>query len=291
MKRKVAYEYVSFQEQTSFRCASYQVPVTDVMPLHQHPEWEITLIQKGSGTVVTGDALDTFAPGTVTIVPPMVPHCWVFAPVSKDGSNLTANTTLHFENSLLEKLAGFKELERVCNSLRHMSAAITWNGDIAADIGEQILSVSGQQGAERLFSFAKIIESCVSKTDEAHVAVRQLAADATEEEDRIRKVIKYITENYMHRITLEDVADMACMSKTRFCVYFRQCFRQTFFTFLNQYRIEMAISRLLESRSSVADVCFEVGFNDVPHFIRTFKKYKGCAPKAYLAKIKPANRP
>ena len=146
MKRKVAYEYVSFQEQTSFRCASYQVPVTDVMPLHQHPEWEITLIQEGSGTVVTGDALDTFAPGTVTIVPPMVPHCWVFAPVNKDGSNLTANTTLHFENSLLEKLAGFKELERACNALRHMTAAITWNGDIAADIGEQILSVSGQHG-------------------------------------------------------------------------------------------------------------------------------------------------
>jgi AraC-like DNA-binding protein len=38
---------------------------------------------------------------------------------------------------------------------------------------------------------------------------------------------------------------------------------------------------LKETSMSIADICFAVGFEDVPHFNRTFKKIKGISPKEF----------
>ena len=45
-------------------------------------------------------------------------------------------------------------------------------------------------------------------------------------------------------------------------------------------RIMMA-RRLLEKNNCVTEVCDQVGFNNLSHFIRTFKKIVGVPPKQY----------
>ena len=286
MKRTVKYEYVDFQEQLSLKCSSYRVSIDDVIPLHQHPEWEISVIQKGSGTVVTGDSAKTFSVGTITIVPPMIPHCWIFNRTGKAEEDMTENTTIHFKENLLENLMAFKEFQEDCHILKVMNKALTWDDTAAEGVYGLILAIKNQSCVDRLFSLIRILGISASKVRNKEVQDEPLIMHTDEDGERIGKVIKYVASNYMNRITLEEAAAVASMSKTRFCAYFKQSLRQTFFSFLNQYRIEIAIYRLTESRISIADLCFEVGFNDIPHFIRTFKKYKGCSPKAYLNRIK-----
>ncbi|WP_394331162.1 helix-turn-helix domain-containing protein [Draconibacterium orientale] len=50
---------------------------------------------------------------------------------------------------------------------------------------------------------------------------------------------------------------------------------------MNEYRVDCSCMMLRETNIPISDICFAAGFNDVPHFNRTFKKIKGQSPNNY----------
>ena len=63
---------------------------------------------------------------------------------------------------------------------------------------------------------------------------------------------------------------------------------QTFFDFINRYRIEEA-KRLLtnpaDKKITVLEVLYEVGFNSKSSFNKNFKKVTGQSPSEYLSSL------
>lgn len=55
----------------------------------------------------------------------------------------------------------------------------------------------------------------------------------------------------------------------------------TFSQFVTRYRLNTACELLKHSQKQVSEICFMVGFNDLPHFIRVFKKAMGMSPTLY----------
>lgn len=45
----------------------------------------------------------------------------------------------------------------------------------------------------------------------------------------------------------------------------------TFSQFVTQYRLETACGLLKVSQKQVSEICFAVGFNNLPHFIRVVR--------------------
>lgn len=82
-------------------------------------------------------------------------------------------------------------------------------------------------------------------------------------------------------ISLEDIAAEVGMNRSAFCSYFKKCKGITFSQFVTQYRLNTACELLKHSQKQISEICFIVGFNDVPHFNRVFKKQKGISPKEY----------
>lgn len=56
---------------------------------------------------------------------------------------------------------------------------------------------------------------------------------------------------------------------------------KTFFTYLNDYRIETSCQMMTKNKMTIAEVCYASGFKDVPYYNRTFKKLKGMTPTKY----------
>lgn len=98
---------------------------------------------------------------------------------------------------------------------------------------------------------------------------------------RMQQVSAYVMAHYVHPIALDDIAAEVGMNRSAFSSWFRRCKGMTFSQFVMQYRLDTACSMLEHSRKSVSEICWLVGFNDVPHFVRVFTREKGVPPGKY----------
>ena len=87
--------------------------------------------------------------------------------------------------------------------------------------------------------------------------------------------------HYVHTISLDEIAAEVGMNRSAFCSYFKRCKGMTFSQFVTQYRLNTACELLKHSQKQISEICFAVGFNDVPHFNRVFKELEGVSPKDY----------
>ncbi len=95
---------------------------------------------------------------------------------------------------------------------------------------------------------------------------------------KLKKILKFIRENYHSQITLKDMAEHINMSQKYFGAFFKNMTTKTPVEYLNSYRIEQAARKLISTDKSVTDIAYECGFNDLSYFIKTFKNQKGYTP-------------
>jgi AraC-like DNA-binding protein len=100
---------------------------------------------------------------------------------------------------------------------------------------------------------------------------------------RMKSVLNYIRKNYGREIELSELAALSNMSPNYFCRYFRKLTGQTPIEYLITYRLESACYALRNTDLTVTDITFACGFNDVSHFIKSFRRAYGMTPKAYRA--------
>ncbi len=106
--------------------------------------------------------------------------------------------------------------------------------------------------------------------------------------ERINAVYHFVRNNYQSKISLAAVAAHVNMSEEYFSRFFSKSLMKSFFTFLNEYRINQACKMLIETDKQVSEICYRTGFESIPFFYRQFKKVKNCAPQAFRLKYHTA---
>ena len=96
--------------------------------------------------------------------------------------------------------------------------------------------------------------------------------------ERLNAVLGYIEANYNQRITVEQLADMVCLSEDRFGHLFREGVGQPPLQYINAMRLRKALNMLKTNQYTVTEVADAVGFRDYNHFGRLFRKQYGCTP-------------
>lgn len=82
--------------------------------------------------------------------------------------------------------------------------------------------------------------------------------------------------------TLDRAASINALSRRRFSELFRRVTGDSFIPYLQQRRIEAAQTLIAGGRYSIAGAAYAVGFEDLAHFYRIFRKYAACSPGAWL---------
>ena len=100
-------------------------------------------------------------------------------------------------------------------------------------------------------------------------------------DEKILPVQEYLHENFNAHISIGELAQRAGMSTRNFTRRFRQATGEPPVTYLHRLRINCARQLLETDFKSVQQVCYEVGYEDVPFFRKIFKRYTGLAPKEY----------
>ena len=105
------------------------------------------------------------------------------------------------------------------------------------------------------------------------------ASDLTEYE-RIRKILSYIEQNYMNRITLTDISENIHLCESECTRLFKRHMNTTLFAFLKEYRIERSLE-YLNTKESISNIAGKTGFSDSNYYTKVFSKIKGCSPREY----------
>ncbi|OGJ87145.1 MAG: hypothetical protein A2268_06585 [Candidatus Raymondbacteria bacterium RifOxyA12_full_50_37] len=103
--------------------------------------------------------------------------------------------------------------------------------------------------------------------------------------ENIKKAQKYILENYMKPISLKDVAAGIFVTPNWLSIFFSKGSGKTVTSYINEVRIKHAKKLLEETKLSISEISFKVGFNNFNHFINTFRKAENIAPGKYRKKF------
>ena len=86
---------------------------------------------------------------------------------------------------------------------------------------------------------------------------------------------------YAEPLDVRAVAAVAHISAAHFSRCFRAVFGETPHRYLQRRRVERSMFLLRETKRSVTDVCFDVGFSSLGTFSRTFREIVGETPSGY----------
>ena len=106
-------------------------------------------------------------------------------------------------------------------------------------------------------------------------------ADNRKEKTAVGLVVEYINKNYMHAITLTDMAQLVHLNANYLSEIFSRENNATFKEYLTTTRIEAAKELLCKSNYKLMEVSRMVGYNDTKNFLKIFKKYVGVSAKEY----------
>lgn len=98
----------------------------------------------------------------------------------------------------------------------------------------------------------------------------------------LQKALLYLADNYTTDISLSELSSNAFVSSSHLSYLFKYQLNRTFKQVLSQMRVERAkISLQRPETVRVTDVSLEVGFGDLSHFEKIFKRYVGLSPREY----------
>lgn len=266
-------------ENHSFFFIDQRVEISLEAKLHRHDAWELYYVQQGHGTRMAGDTLQPFTAGDVALIPPSMLHCWEYAPDSADTDGCIRYLMVAFSHSLVERcMEVFPELRNRLVSIVFPVDALKFGPDSSRVIRRTLLRMNDMDDLGRLCEMFRLLPFIFTSSDHTFAGK---PVNMERDVRRMQQISTYVMAHYVHAISLDEIAAEVNMNRSAFCSYFKRRKGMTFSQFVTQYRLNTACELLKHSHKQVSEICFTVGFNDVPHFNRIFKKLKGVTPQEY----------
>lgn len=252
-------------------------------PAHRHEEYELNFVENAAGAVRTiGDSRETIGNlDLVLMTGSKLVHVWEQGTCpEQDIHEITIHITPDMFRSALADKRAFasirRMMERAQRGLAFPEAAIQI-------IREDILNLA--KSSDNFASVIRLLNllNRLSLVEDAKVLASSAYLDSHEsnEDLRIQQVKDYVAANYMHDISLQALAEQACMSTETFSRFFHRKTGRTLNRYIIDYRLGIAVRLLLTTKLSVSEIGFSCGFNTLSHFNRLFREAKGCTPSEF----------
>lgn len=258
----------------------YKVSFT--YPIHKHNEVELNFVQNSKGARrVVGDSIEELGECDLALIGSGLEHVW------EQGScknSRIREITIQFSPDLLgENFLGKNQLASIRKLLDKASRGIAFDMPAIMKVYGMLDDITHTQpGFYRVLKLLSILYELsvaegsheLSSTSFAH---SRISSDSR----RVQKVEEYIDNNYSSEIRLQTLSDMVGMTPTAFSRFFKLRTGKTISDYIIDIRLGVASRKLVDSTMSVAEICYDCGFNNVSNFNRIFKRKKGCSPKLF----------
>ncbi len=106
------------------------------------------------------------------------------------------------------------------------------------------------------------------------------------DDDVVVKAIRYIQNNAVRQISLEDVLSEVNISRQYLDQKFRKFFGHSVHKEITRIRVEKIAQLLLETDRTISQIAYDLGFSNHDHIARYFQHHKGINPTEFRRKYK-----
>jgi AraC-like DNA-binding protein len=234
------------------------------------------VVLKGTGTRFIGDSIKSFKAGELILTGPHLPHLWRSdeAYFQNKSKLYTEGIVIYFpENLFSDAWLEKEEISSIKRLLQKSARGLEFYGATKTEVIALMSDMPSVTGFESVLQFFRIL-LLLSTCKEYHFISHATYADPSKqvETDRMNKVYAYVLKNYKEKVSLDDAANIVCMTPTSFSRYFTKKNNKTFSRFVSEIRVKHACKLLTETDKTVAQVSLACGFNTLSNFNKQFKE-------------------
>lgn len=208
-----------------------------------------------------------------------------------NGLLMAAALKSEFEDMELTILTGYRDFDLVQEALRLGVTRFILKPSNMEELEEALKVMTGKLKKKGILpnketqTEASRIDQRVKKAEDK--PTDENTAPETEGQNEqagsfiVNNAVAYMKKNYYHKITLKEVADNTYVSQWHLSKLLNRHTGQNFSELLNTIRVDAAKELLKNPALRIGDVAEEVGFLDLAHFSRVFKKIAGVSANEY----------
>lgn len=256
-------------------------------PMHCHKEFELNFVINAPGVLrIVGDSAEVIGDyDLVLITSPDLEHVWEQHDcISKDVREIT----IQFSPLFMKTLLATNQFDRVSKMFDKAQNGLCFPVSAIMKVYSILDKLPDTKGFYAVTSFLTLLYELSMFTDEARVLSSSSFAKIEQHSDsrRVQKVQDYINKHYKEEIRLGQLADMVGMTEVSFSRFFKLRTGKTLQDYITDIRLGYALRMLVDTTMSIAEICYESGFNNLSNFNRIFKKKKMVSPKDFRANYK-----
>lgn len=256
--------------------------------LHFHPERQLTLIREGAGTQIIGDKMDRFRPYDVLLLGTNLPHVFRSDPAyyAPETPLRSVSFSLFFD---LDRLPIFSlpETAHLSHLLQESRHGVRLRHNGPTPMTTLLENLPSLRPFQQLVGLMQVLDEIATHPDREVLSTTAYEYPRRpEDHQRLDQVFSFIMQHYTTPISLENVADVAHLSPTAFCRFFKLHTRKTFSHLLSEIRIEHACRLLHHSSQPISQIALDCGFANLSNFNRQFKALTGNTPGEYARAIR-----
>ena len=252
-------------------------------PIHNHAEYELNFTEHAAGVKrIVGDSTEIIGDyDLVLITGKELEHVWE---QHECTSKQIREITIQFSSDLFFKsFINKNQFDSIRRMLEQAQKGLCFPMSAILKVYSLIDKLaSEEQGFYAVIKFLSILYE-LSLCSEARTLSSSSFAKIgiTSDSRRVQKVQDYINEHYREEIRLNQLADIAGMTPVSFSRFFKIRTGKNLSDYIIDIRLGFAARLLVDSTESIAEICYDCGFNNLSNFNRIFKKKKGCVPKEF----------
>ena len=204
----------------------------------------------------------------------------IFSDIAMPGLNglqMIAALRVEFPNAMIVILTGYRDFDYAQTAIRLGVCRFLLKPSNLSEIEEAI-----QFMVRELDRRKPLLEEAKQAEEENEVAVPE--QDGSAGSFIVKNALEYMEQNYAEKLTLTELAEKMYVSQWHLSKLLNKHTQRSFSDLLNEIRVKHAKKLLKDPSLRVGDVAEMVGFLDIAHFSRVFKKHTNMSANEYRNK-------
>ncbi|TVZ46495.1 AraC family transcriptional regulator [Olleya sp. Hel_I_94] len=249
--------------------------------------FELVLIKEGEGTQCINYNDYTYTKNSMFLLPPLKCHSFTIEkPTRFVFLKFTDSFFKNVNRITIDRNEWFKEAAYILSNYNQLPGDIIKNEmdrDHLNSLVTMILQESRNYGEESVNLVTSLMTSVLELLIRNIKKGSYFEVPKNNSDDRITKMLTYINENIAKTelLKVENLSDVFMMSATYVSEYFKKQVNMSLREYIIKAKLKLVEIRLLNSDFTLTQIADELGFTDVSHLSKTFKRYAGTSIREF----------